>query len=110
MRKSGLRINSHFVVAIALAVAVVIAMLATRVHTRQSELTTPPPKAQAAQDIDLERDMYASMHLRKKTSCVSCEQQFAPDEKWRGQPTRCVDCEAQLASSPDGPAAAYMAS
>ena len=29
-------------------------------------------------------------------SCIDCENQFAPTEKWRGQPSKCFSCERDM--------------
>jgi hypothetical protein len=33
------------------------------------------------------------------TKCFSCENQFAPEEAWRGRPTKCFECEKQFVNT-----------
>ena len=42
---------------------------------------------------------YDQIHLRKRTSCVSCERAFEEGDEWRGQPSKCFSCEAQLSAA-----------
>jgi hypothetical protein len=46
--------------------------------------------------------------LKHSGSCIDCEKQFFPEEKWRGQASKCFSCEKDMMER-HGTEAVFMA-